>query len=245
MAPPPGYVAYGPGNAGAFGATQPIGGVVKWLQVLVGVSIAMSALSLIVLVSLRSKAQDFVNGDINLGRFEDSLGLFVTASLLVAAASIALLVLQCIWSYRIASNLLALGRQPLTFKPGLTVAINILGGCTLYIANFFMLREQWLGSDPTTPRGDQGWKQRALAPIIPIWLGLALLGTIGGAIYGVGSGLGSFRQRTSKDLAEQLNDQLTFSVVSGLLGLASTIVFLLIIRQLSARHMQATGERSG
>ena len=51
-----------------------------------------------------------------------------------------------------AKNLEVLGRQERTFSPGATIAINILGGCTLGILPYFMWRELWKGSDRVARR---------------------------------------------------------------------------------------------
>ena len=165
MSPPPGYVAYG--DPGAYGGTfRPIRGLTKALVILTIVAIAASALGLIAQLALRNKALDFREGPITPSEFHDKLGPYIAASAIAGLVGLAALIVQIVWTFRIAKNMEVLGRQGRTFSPGATIAINILGSCTLGILPYFMWRELWKGSDSESLSGDLNWKQRPVGPIV-------------------------------------------------------------------------------
>ena len=118
----------------------------------------------------------------------------------------------------------------------------ILGGCTLGIANFFMWREMWVGSDPATAPGDPEWKRKPVSPLIIGYLVLTLGSVVVGLSLGVASGFTTIRTSSSTDAAKNLADKLGVVAVTGVLQIAASVVFIMIVRQLSARHMQATRE---
>lgn len=242
MSPPPGYVAYGGQGAAMSGPMAKLGGITKALVIMQGISVGVSALLLLLQLGLVGKADDLVAGRVDVGEFDDSLAPFVGVSLLMAAVSIAILVLLIIWSYRMAGNLIRLGRSPIVWKPGLTIVVWILGGCTLSIINFLMLREHWKGSDPDVAAGDQGWRNRPVSPLIVGWFALAL----GQVALGMASGIRSFSGVNvggdSESVAESLSDRLPLVLASGAAGLAAGVLLIMIVRQLAARHMAATRE---
>jgi hypothetical protein len=242
MAPPPGYVAYG--GPGAYSPTKPIRGLTTWLRILLIGSLGVTALTLVATLLLIGPASDFHDGVISLEQFEDKLELFLLVAVLAAVAGIAQIVVLIIWTYRMATNMQAMGRQGMSMsKPGATIAINILGGCTLGILNFLMFREIWQGSDPDSPPGDPGWKRRPIGSIVNVWFGL----TIGGAVLNIiaagASAFGGTRVGgSSQDVAEQFRDQLQVTILSSVVSVATAVVFILLVRQLAVRHMKATGE---
>ena len=125
------------------------------------------------------------------------------------------------------------------------IAVNLLGGCTLGILNFFMWREIWKGADPDTAPGDPSWKQRAASVLPGIKLGLTLAGVAAGIGLGVAnSGFTTIRinNQSNVDLAETLEDQFALIALSGALGIAASVVFIMYVRQVAARHMKATRE---
>lgn len=243
LGPPPGYVAYG--SPGAVSNFARIAGLTRWLNILLIATAVITALTLITQLTIVGRAQDYVDGISTEDAFRDRLGLFLAVGLLGAAITIAQLVVLCVWTFRLAKNMQALGRQGASLsQPGITVAINILGGCTLGILNFFMWREIWKGSDPETPAGDPSWKSRAVDVIVPTWLALTLassLASLGMGFSRVATG-GVGGSGSTNDIADQLTDQLPFVMFSGLLGLGAAIAFIILVRRLAVRHMQATHE---
>ncbi|MFM7686941.1 MAG: hypothetical protein ACKPDI_13600 [Actinomycetota bacterium] len=235
LTPPPGYVPYGPGGQRGF---QSIGGLTKWLVIAVAATIATQALSLVAQLTLRDDAVSLAD---NLDELTGRLGFYLLASLLAAAVGVTQLVLLIIWTFRMAKNLELLGRK-LSFSAGATIAVNILGGCTLGILNFFMWKEQWQASDPAVAAHDPAWKRAAIAPVIIANLVLGLLGTAVGLTLGLQAGFGGFGNTDTSTLGQNLSDRFGFVVVSGVLTLAAAATFLVLVRRLAARHMRAIGE---
>jgi hypothetical protein len=239
--PPPGYVPYGGFGVGP-GRFVPIKQLTKWLVVLLGISLVMQAVALLVQLTLRGSARDFLDGSITSGSFDNKLGTYLVVAVIAAAASVAMLVVLIVWTFRMAKNLVVLGRQPQSFKAGLTIAVNILGGCTLGILNFFMWRELWIGSDPDTGPGDPAWKRGAVGSIVVVHLVLTLVGAVIGFAVGIGAGIGGFRSNSANSVAKNLTDKFGFVLASGALQVAVSVVFIMLVRQLAARHMQSTHE---
>ncbi len=242
MGPPPGYVAYG-GPGAVQGTFQRIGGLTKWLVGLLVVSFVVQLASLLVQFTLRDSATELINNTISSSTFDDKLGLYLLVAALAGIASVAQIVILIIWTFRLAKNGRVMGRQPQAFSPGATIAVNILGGCTLGILNFFMWRELWKAADPETTVGDPSWKQRAVTPLLTIYLALTLATVAATLSLGFSSSFGPVRTTgSSSDLAKNISDKLPFIALSGVLTLAAAAVFIVFVRQLAARHMQATRE---
>jgi len=241
MSPPPGYVAYG--GPGSYGGTfRGIDGLTKSLEILTIVTIVLSALSLVTQLTLRGNALDFRDGTTTLQEFADKLGPYLAVSAVAGFVGLATLVVQIIWTFRIAKNLEVLGRQNRAFSPGATIAINILGGCTLGILPYFMWRELWKGSDPESPAGDPGWKQRPVGQVVHTWLIVTLLTVLVGAGLGVGNAVTRISRNSDATIAKQLDSRIGLVMAAGVLSLVSAIVFLSMIRQLSSRHIRSTRE---
>ncbi len=241
MGPPPGYVAYG-GPGAVQGTFQRIGGLTKWLLGLLVVSFVVQLASLLVQFTLRDSAAKFINNPSSLN-FDDKLGLYLAVVAIAGIASVAQIVILIIWTFRLAKNGRVMGRQPQAFSPGATIAVNILGGCTLGILNFFMWRELWKAADPDTAMGDPSWKQRAVTPLLTAYLVLTLATIAASLSLGFSGAVGPVRTAgSSADLAKNISDKLPLIALGGVLTLAAAGVFIMFVRQLAARHMQATHE---
>ena len=241
LTPPPGYVAYG-GAGAAGGHFRRTKGLAKWLVVLLGVSLLVQVALILVQLTLKDAAKDFIDETLTAAQFDDKIAVFLLVALLAGIASVAQLVIMIIWTFRLAKNHQVLNRQPQTFSPGATIAVNLLGGCTLGILNYFMWRELWKASDPETAPGDPSWKQRLVSPLITVYLVLSLGAIAAGVASGVNQFGGIRTSNKAEDLAEDLADQLAVISLSGLLTAAAAAVFIVVVRQLSARHMKAIGE---
>ena len=244
MAPPPGYVPYG-GGMMTPGYMSRIGGLTKWLVALLGVTLVVQAGTVLVQLLARDAAVDFLEGTISSGEFDDKLGLFIAAALIGGAVAIGQIVVLCVWTFRMIKNHDALGRQGRSFSPGGSIAVNLLGGCTLGILNFFMWNEVWKASDPDTAPGDPSWKRSAASALPGIQLALTLAG--GAVSIAAGTAANNFGNirignQSDVDFAESLSDQFALVALSGVLGIAASLVFIMYVRQVSARHMRATRE---
>ncbi len=239
LQPPPGYVPYG--GPGAFSSFSRIGGVAKALVVLQILGAVAAAAVVALQVSLVGRAQDFLDGDIRESQFEDDLAPFLLFSVLSGLVALAGLVLLIVWSYRIAGNLQKMGR-PVTWRPGLTIVVWLLGGCTLNIINFLMLREHWTGSDPEARHDATGRPSNQVSPLVVVWFVLGLAQIVLGFMSGLQSFNGVSAGNDNEAVAESLSDRLPFVVASGVLSVAATVVLVMIVRQLTARHTLATRE---
>lgn len=215
-------------------------------MVLESVGIVLSLAALALQATLRGSAQDFLSGLISKAAFEDEAQGYSTVASFSSLLTIATLVIGIVWSFRIAKNLqVQLGRD-ITWKPGLTIAVWILGFCTLGIINFFMLREHWKGSDPQVAAGDPSWKQRVASPLITAWLTLTLVSAALQVTMGVSTGRRALNGLSAADstkvLAESISNDLPLLIAGGLLATAASVVLVLIVRQLTALHMRATQE---
>jgi len=241
LTPPPGYVAYG-GAGAAGGYFRRTAGLAKWLVALMAIGLAVQAALVLVQLTLQDSARDFIDDSLSSAQWDDKLVVFGVIGILAAIAGIAQIVILIIWVFRLAKNHQVLNRQPQSFSPGATIAVNILGGCTLGILNYFMYRELWKASDPETPPGDPSWKQRVVTPLITAYLVLSLAGIAAGLAGGIRQFGGVRTSNSAEDLAEDLADQLGVISLSGVLGVAAAVVMIMFVRQLSARHTKTTGE---
>lgn len=240
MAPPPGYVPYG-GAGMPTGPFSRIGGVAKALVILQSISVVTGLGLLLFQVSLVQRADDFLADTISLSDFRDRLGPFIAISGLAGLVSVAALVLLIIWSYRMAQNLQRLGR-PITWKPGMTIVVWLLGGCTLQIINFLMLREHWKASDPEVAPHDPSYTSRPVSGLIVGWFVLSLGQVVLGGASGARSFGGVSVGNSTQTIAESLSDRLPLVIAAGLCSLGATAILVLIIRQLTSRHQRAIGE---
>jgi len=241
MAPPPGYVAYGSAGVMSRQASR-IGGLTKWMVGLLVAQLVAAFALVAVQLTVVGSAKDYVDRLITQSDFEDKLVPYLLAALLAAGVALAGSILMIVWTFRISRNLESLGHPERKFTPGATVAVNLLGGCTLGIINFFMWRELWKASDPSMVNHPD-WKQSEASPLPAVQLGLTIGGAVLSGIAGAVNGVTMFRVggKTS-DIAEQLADHIGLIVIGSLLSLAASVVFIVFARQLAARHMSATGE---
>ena len=240
LGPPPGYIAYGGAGAVPQGA-QSIGGLTKALVVLLIIMIPLQILVVIGTININEKAKDFLNGVISRSEFEDAtqanVGTF--AGLLIIPVA----VLTIIWMYRMASNLRVLGRHGATWAPGWAIGGWFVPPCVLYVVPWLMFKELWRGSDPDVGYGDPSWKQGRVAPIVTIWW--VMYGLL--PLVGILTAASIFSQFSAggadiDDLAEQYDKWATVNVGMAVIGIGTTAVYLMLVRQLSARHMRATRE---
>jgi hypothetical protein len=230
-------VAYG-GTGAVPRNVQGIGGLTKALWILVAVYIPLAVLSMFSSLAAVSRAEDFLAGEISASEFTNS------ASQLGSIGGILVLpiaVLTMIWMFRMAKNLEALGRGGSTWKPGWAIGGWFVPPCILYVIPWLMFCELWKGSDPDVATGDPSWKSRPVAPIVHVWWVLYGLAPIAFAA----ASFGQFTRfgTDARDLAEALEGTATSIVLSSIVSIVAAVAYLLLVRQLGARHMQATRER--
>jgi len=235
MAPPPGYVPYGASTRGAYATFQRIGGLAKWLTVLMIVIIPVQLFSLINLWAVRDKAEDFLAGRGSEDDLKDQITSSAGIGLLSFVVLVAAAVLTIIWMFRIAKNLQALNRVG-TWKPGWAIGGWFVPPLVLYVVPFLMLRDLWKGSDPGTTHD---WRSNRVSPIVTLWwilFGLAPLVTITATLSTF-----SIDKSTTKQ-ANNLVDSFGITIASNLAQIGAAVCFLILVRQLTARHQQVTYE---
>lgn len=237
--PPPGYVAYGGPGAVPQG-TMPIAGISKALGILMLILVPFQALAVFSTFQISDSARDFINGSISESEFEDKYSnpLGQMAGFLMIPVA----VLTIIWMFRMAKNIRALGRTDATFAPGWAIGGWFTPPCFLFAVPWLMFRELWKGSDPDAQAGLQNWKAGRVSPLINVWWVLYGLLPLAGLATSV-SFFANFQDANSEDLADQFDKYATVNIALGVIAIASAIVYFLLVRQLSDRHMKATGEQ--
>lgn len=243
MPPPPtGFTAYGAPGPGVF---KRVGRLGTALVALEAIGIVLTLVTLALQSSISGPAQDYLDGVISKSAFEDKSSAYSGIAGLSLLLTLATIVVGILWSYRIAGNLVQLGRRT-TWKPGLTIVVWLLGACTLGIINFLMFREHDRASDPDVAPGDPSWPQRSASTLIPAWLGLTLVSAGLQIALGVGTGRRAINGLGSADstrsLAESVANDLPLLIAGGILGAAATAVLVLIVRRITQRHVLATHE---
>ena len=239
MSPPPGYIAYGATDAQS-GSIQGIRRISKAMIVLLWIHLPLQLLGILDILQLASQAQKYLDGAISEQSFKDSttVGVGVGSVLLV----IPIAVLTMVWMYRMAANLRLLGRPGQTWVSGWGIGAWFVPPCVVYAVPWLMFKELWRGSDPVLVRGDPAWKQGRVAAIITWWWVLYGLLPIF-ALSSNGQFVGALRSdKSTRALAQRTHDYVGSSVVFQALSIAATVVYLVLVRRLSARHMTATGE---
>jgi len=235
MAPPPGYVSYGASTQGAFATFQRIGPLAKWLTIVLIVLLPVLAWTMINSFGVRDEAKDFLAGRATEDDIKDKIAASAGIGLLSLLVLIATAVLTMIWMFRIARNLQAMNRVA-TWKPGWAIAGWFVPPLVLYVVPFLMFRDLWKGSDPDTT---QDWRRNRAAPIITIWwilFGLAPLVFITATLSTF-----SIDQSTTKQ-ANDIVDRFGVTIASNLAQIGAAVCFLMLVRQLTARHQRVTLE---
>ena len=235
MAPPPGYVPYGASTRGAYAAFQRVGGLAKWLTIVLIVLVPVLLWTMINSFSVRSEAKDFLAGRVSEDDLKDKIAASAGIGVISLIVLIATAVLTIIWMYRIAKNLQVMNRVA-TWKPGWAIAGWFVPPLVLYVVPFLMFRDLWKGSDPDT---SHDWRSNRASPIITIWwilFGLAPIVFISATVATF-----SIDSSTSKQ-AKDLVDRFGVSIASSLAQIGAALCFVVLVRQLTARHQQVTYE---
>jgi hypothetical protein len=236
MAPPPAYT-------GATGyAQQPfqrVGSIARVIGILLMIFVPLQLIGILGLFQLRDKAEQFLRGDISESTFNDATRTNIGSFAGVLVIPIA--VLTMILMYRMAKNLQQLGRGDATWSPGWAIGGWFCPPCAVYAIPWLMFRELWKGSDPTLAPGDPTWKSRPVPMLFNVWWVLYGLVPLLGLVTSAGV-VSNISNVDTADLAERVDDYLVVNVALAFVSAIAGVVYLLMIRQLADRHMQATGE---
>lgn len=222
-------------------ALKRVSGLSTWIVVLTAivgvVGVATTLLSRLAV----DEARDFLAERISEDDFLEANAPAVLLGIVQFAATIAIVVLTMIWMYRLAANHKALQRAG-TWSPGWAVGGWFLPPGFLYIIPYLMFRELWKASDPTVPAGDQSWKTNSVGAVVTLWwvlYGLAIPISIAASQVGFGAGLFS---TDTEAFAETIEEGFAISLVSSLVAAVAAAAYIVMVRKLSSRHRQLTGE---
>lgn len=242
LAPPPGYVAYG-GAPTPTARVSRIGGLATAIVVMVAIAMLGGILDAIAQASLRGDADDFLAGSMSEADFDDAVVTTSAMSLVAGIGTLTAAVLVMIWMYRITANLRAFGHNT-TWHPLFAVFGWFLPPMVLYVIPFLMLREQWRLSRPpdtASPTVAAGGGRENVA--LWVWLvcfGVLPLITLGLQVDSIGAGIGD---TSAQSIAEDLSDaNEALTLLSTVGGAVAAIVWIVFVRQLTARHRAMTGE---
>lgn len=237
---PPGYVAYGVGSYGAFSPFDRVRGLAKWMGILLIASAVFSVISTALSYALVGKAEDYLAGDISESDFIGSYAVIGLAGVAASGVSIALIVLTIMWMFRMVGNTRKL-RGTTKWSPGWAI-----GGwfCppVLYVIPYLIFRELWRLNDPDVPANDPRAPSRTVAPIVTVWWILYGIIPMLMVPLGISVAFSNLGGGSADDIAEQLRDNQSIQTVSAIVGLASTAVFFVLVKQLTARHTSLTKE---
>ena len=240
FAPPPGYVGYAPTNWAT--GMRRVSGLAKALVIVLAIVAIGQVVSVATTGSVGDAAAEFLRSDAPTATRTPSRTTSPSTgstSLLAGAASIAVIVLSIIWLYRVAANHRGLGRQ-LTWAPGWAIAGWILPPL-LFIIPLLMLRESWKASAADVPPGSPEWKQKGESPRAD--LGLVLLYSIVPIVL---AALGASQfwnvSRDTEDLAEYFDEQQGLIIAQGIVTVLAAIAWALVVRDITRRHTELTGE---
>jgi hypothetical protein len=190
---------------------------------------------------LADRARDFLDGEISADAFRDDSGVGFTGFgqlLLLAIAP-----LTMVWMFRMATNVRTLGRQGLRFAPGWAIGGWFVPPCALYVVPWLMFRELWKASTPDA--GSDDWRAAKVSPVIDIWwvlYGLPPVAALVSSVVIVGGLSSDPSDSQLRERAERLDSWLGVNVAIALAGVLAAAAYLMLVRQLSARHRRATGE---
>jgi hypothetical protein len=226
------------GYAHAGTQVQRIGGLATSAQLLTWLVLGASALSLVVLAAMRGTFVDYLSGDATRSDLDRAAGLVGLTSAVVGALQLALIVVTMVWMFRVARNNQVLGRTGATWAPGWAIGGWFCPPC-IFVIPWLHLGELWRGTDPDSPPGDPGWRSNRITPMIVWWW----------VFFGLGSILLLFTrirtQRAGSEVRRELARGYRDSVPSSAASLAVTVVagvlWVMIVRQMSARQRTLTG----
>ncbi len=223
------------------GTVSRIKGLSTAILVLVVLSAVGTALVTLITPSAEDDAVDFLDGRISEDDFIESYAPVLLAQAVQSIALLASAVVSVIWLYRIAKNVRLFGRAT-TWAPIWAVFGWVLPPF-VYIIPTLMLREMWQASDPETPAGSDSWKQQRTPPILWTWVAVYVVGPLILLGFQAGSLVGGGFAGDTESLAEQVDDFGAAQYASGILGVVGAVVWIVLTRQYTQRHMRLTGER--
>ncbi len=242
MTPPPGYVAYG-NNPTPLAALRRVGGLSVAVMILTAIAAVGTIGTTLLTAGVTTDAKNYLTGELSDDEFRDAIGPLNAVQLVVGLATLATFIVTIIWMYRIATNVRAFQRQT-TWSPLFAIFGWMLPPGILYVIPFLMLRELWKASDSSNPDDPESWQSSGDNPLVWAWFVLYGLVPVVFLVFSLGSFVtGGLSSGSLESLAESLDDFGALTVASGVVTLAAGVVWILFVKQLTARHKRLTNER--
>ncbi len=214
-----------------------IGTLANGAMALAGLVAVFAIVSIWAARSAKDDAQALLDDRIDAQQFVERAAPYLLMSVVGAVATAATAVVTMIWMFRIAKNHRTLHRG-CTWGPGWAVGGWFLPPLVFVIPTL-MFRELWKASDPAVPVGGE-WRSNRASPLVLLWFVLYTLMPLGLLVAQSAGGL-SFGA-SERDMAQQVIDNQGSTVVSAAVTVAGAVTFILLVRGLTARHRQLTGE---
>lgn len=235
-APPGAVYRQGPNLSGQ--GLRRVGGLATAITVLLGVVLVGQIGSLITLGSAVDASEEYLAGGLSDDEWSEKLLGYVGATSLTGLSTIAIAVVTMVWLYRVAANHRALGRQ-VTFGPGWAIGGWFLPP-GLWVLPALFTREHWKAAEPTSAPGTDTWRSSPEPWLVWVWF--ALFGPIS-LLANFSSGVGTTAFGGDiEDAAKAYVDAGSAAYLAIAVTAAAAVAWLLVVRGLTARHRQLTGE---
>jgi len=216
---------------------QRIGRLATAAVALTAVSAAVSLITVWSSQAAQGDAEALLDDTISTEQFVEGAAPYLLMTTVQGVATLATAVVTIIWMFRMAKNLRTLHRGT-TWAPGWAIGGWFLPPL-LFVIPFLMFRELWKASDPDVPIGGE-WKSQSVSPVVPLWF--LLYSVIPLVLLAVQSSNGFNFGASERDLAQQIVDDQQATIVGAVVALAGAAMFILLVRGLTSRHRQLTGE---
>ncbi len=219
-------------------------GTARWAMILTAVAGVASLASAVLSANLAAKAQDYLDGRISEDAFLNANEIAPLVQLLSAGPLVAAGVFGVIWMYRIATNVRTLGRAT-TFAPIFAIFGWMLPPF-LFILPLLILRELWKASYLDNPPSSNGWRASGENRLLYLWF--VVYGVIPATLTAV-SLESVFNAALNLDTDTRSIAEVTASmggaelIIGGVFSVVSAVVWILLVKQFTARHVALTGER--
>ena len=219
-------------------------GTARWAMILTAVAGVASLASAVLSANLAAKAQDYLDGRISEDAFLDANEIAPLVQLLSAGPLVAAGVFGVIWMYRLATNVRTLGRAT-TFAPIFAIFGWMLPPF-LFILPLLILRELWKASYLDNPPSSNGWRASGENRLLYLWF--VVYGVIPATLTAV-SLESVFNAALNLDTDTRSIAEVTASmggaelIIGGVFSVVSAVVWILLVKQFTARHVALTGER--
>lgn len=216
---------------------QRVGKLATAVVALTATSAVVSLITVWASQAAQGDAEALLDGTIDTDEFVERAAPYLLMSTVQAVATLATAVVTMIWMYRIAKNHRTLHRGT-TWGPGWAIGGWFLPPL-LFVIPFLMFRELWKASDPAVPIGGD-WKSGRVSPVVPVWF--LLYSVIPIVLLVVQSSSGFNLGASERDLAQQIIDDQQATAVGAVVALAGAAAFIVLVRGVTARHRELTGE---